>query len=126
MKIKILLICCFLVFGLINSACSTTSRMVDQTYLNADKNVWSYEEFYKQNSAYEQFKIMVSDLQVELDTENSKGDKKDTELVKQLNVRIAGAKDMKRNIASKYNAMSSIHYQTIWKNKNLPERLGEN
>jgi hypothetical protein len=45
----------------ISTGCSTAGRMADQTYLNADKNVWSYEEFHKEYEAYKQYKTMVDD-----------------------------------------------------------------
>ena len=119
------ILCLIVLVALSGVACQTLDRMLDQTYFNADKNVWSYEEFKRQNATYEQYSKRILEAEDRLREEKLLEEKADKNLIKQLNQEIQGSKNMKRDIASRYNAMSETAYQSIWKSNNLPERLGE-
>jgi hypothetical protein len=108
--------------GILGRGCGTASKMADQTVFNADKNVWSYEEFHKKYEQYTQYTEQIKDAEArrsQLEAKNvTSGQEYDN-----INMEISGARQMMRRIASDYNAMSAIAYQKVRKSKNLPEKL---
>ena len=112
------------VFKTCGKAVNTASQMADQTVFNADKHVYSYEEFKHKREAFEQHLSLYASAKeqiIELKAEAG-FDRKDPEY-KNLVMQKTGSMQMARNVAKEYNAMSKIAYQGIWKGKGMPETL---
>jgi len=110
------------VIGLFSRGCVTASKMADQTVFNADKHVWSYEEFHRKYEQYQQYTAQEETATKELEKLEAKGitsGQRYDNLVMEKD----GVRNMKARIAADYNAMSKICYQGIWKSKGLPEKL---
>jgi hypothetical protein len=117
------------IFGIVNRGCGTASKMADKTVFNADKHVYSYEQFYAKANQYDQYKAQLADVEKKIFAEREllKGNARasSTQRLDNLNTEADGVRNMMRRIAADYNAMSSVGYQKIWKDKNLQEKLGE-
>lgn len=112
------------VFGVIGKGCGTAERMADKTVFNADRHVWTYEEFFKEANQYKQYEQQIADAQAQLADLEKKGITSG-QRYDNLSSELDGVRQMMRRIAANYNAMSQIGYQGIWKSRGLPERLGE-
>lgn len=117
------------VMNIVGRTAKTASQMADQTVFNADKHVYSYEEFkhkkeaFDQNvSLYEAALAQINTLKAEAKEAGEKLDKSDP-IYKNAAMQLTGSSQMVRNIAKEYNAMSKIAYQKIWKGKGMPETL---
>ena len=126
--LSILAIIVLMVFSFVFKTCgkavNTVSKIADQTVFNADKHVYSYEEFKHKKEAFDQHlslyasaKTQITELKAEIGF-----DRTDPEY-KNLVMQKTGSMQMARNIAKEYNAMSKIAYQGIWKGKGMPETL---
>ena len=91
-----------------------------QTVFNADKHVWTYEEFYRKFENYRQF-----DVQESTATELLKVTDPNSPRYGSLSMEADGARQMKYRIAAEYNKMSDVAYQSIWRGRGLPSKLGE-
>lgn len=111
------------VFSGVMRGCDTASKMADQTVFNADKHVWSYEEFRRQFAQYEQYKGQLADVESRLAALEKSG-VRSGQRYDNLVMETDGVRQMMRRIAANYNAMSRVAYQKIWKG-DLPEKLGE-
>jgi len=123
----ILLLCCAVVvvlmsLSLLGRGCDTASEMAGQTVFNADKHVWTYEEFYRKWENYEQYKKQIGDAQAELDKLEAKGTTSG-QRYDNLSNEMDGSRQMMRRIAAEYNKMSDVFYQDVWKGKELPKKL---
>lgn len=110
--------------GIVLRGCDTVSEMADQTIFNADKNVWTYEEFHRQYEQYQQYELQLKEAEgkiekLEADSTASR------QRYDNLAMEADGVRQMMRRIAANYNAASEIAYQGIWKSKGLPEKLGQ-
>jgi len=104
--------------------CGVANEALDKTILNVDKNIYSYEQFYQKASQYEQYHNQLKDAEWRLrglSQENGDRDPKYGSILSE----IEGCRNMMYRIAADYNAMSQVGYQKIWKDKGLPERLGQ-
>ncbi len=113
-----------LLFGLsiVSRGCDTASNMAEKTVFNADKHVWSYEEFHRKYTAYEQYRVQKAGAEAALEKLEKKG-VTSGQSYDNKTMEIDGIRNMMNRIAADYNAMSQIAYQKIWKSKGLPERL---
>jgi hypothetical protein len=108
--------------GVLGRGCDTASRMADQTVFNADKNVWTYEQFHRQHSQYQQYTKQEKEVSLriaELEAKNIRSGQRYDNLATELD----GVRAMKNRIAADYNAMSDIAYQGIWRSRGLPQKL---
>jgi chromosome segregation ATPase len=110
------------ILGLVFNVFGTASKMAEKTYLNADKNVWSYEEFHRKYEAYQQYTKQIEQAEKSLKDLEDKG-VTSGQRYDNLSMEIDGSRQMKNRIAQEYNAMSEIAYQAMWKSKGLPEKL---
>lgn len=127
--LAIVVIVGLVVLSVVNRSCDTASKMADKTVFNADKHVYSYEQFFAKANQYDQYKAQLVDVEKKITVEQEllKGNARasSTQRLDNLNTEADGVRNMMRRIAADYNAMSSVGYQKIWKDKNLPEKLGE-
>lgn len=119
--LAILLVIVIGVFSLISRGCGTASKMADQTIFNADKHVWTYEEFRNQYASFEQHNLTFKNATLRLDLLEAKG-RADTQEYNNSVMMRDGVYQMMARIASNYNKMSTVAYQKIWKG-DLPARL---
>lgn len=110
------------VVGVFGKGCSTAEKMADETIFNADKHVWSYEEFHRSYNQYLQYEEQATTAQSKLDTLQAHGIITGQRYDNLAN-EVDGARNMMHRIAANYNAMSEIFYQSMWKSKGLPEKL---
>lgn len=111
-----------IIFSLLSRGTHTASEMADQTIFNASKNVWTYEQFYKNYNDYGQYKKQVD--QADKDIKGLEAAGKDSgQRYDNLIMQRDGARQMMNNIAREYNKMSQVAYQKLWKSKGLPEKL---
>jgi hypothetical protein len=111
------------VVSLVGRGCNTASEMADKTVFNADKHVWSYEQFKHQYEAFQQHVDLYASAKVNMKELTDANVPRDDAEFRNLIMQKTGAMQMARNIAKEYNAMSQIAYQKIWKGDNLPETL---
>lgn len=111
-----------LTLSILGRGVDTASKMADQTVFNASKNVWTYEQFYKQYESYKGFEAQIVAAKQALEELKTSGTTSG-QAYDALVMEIAGARQMKTRIANEYNSMSSIAYQGTWKGVGLPERL---
>lgn len=109
--------------SLLSRGCNTASEMADKTVFNADKHVWSYEQFKHQYEAFQQHVDLYASAKVNMKELTDANVPRDDAEFRNLIMQKTGAMQMARNIAKEYNAMSRIAYQKIWKGDNLPETL---
>lgn len=109
-------------FGLIGRGINTANRMANQTVFNADRHVWSYEQFKAKYENYVQYDKQVKQAEAQLDTLRSRGVNGGQEY-NNLVMERDGSRQMKNRIAADYNTMSRIAYQAIWKERGLPDQL---
>jgi hypothetical protein len=119
----ILAVVLVVVLSIVGRGCETASRMADQTIFNADKHVWTFEEFYRKYEAYIQYGGQKAETEKIIAGLEEKG-QTDTQRYNNLTNELDGCRNMMRRIATEYNKMSDVAYQAIWKDKNLPEKLG--
>lgn len=124
---KVLFLVFLMVFTLVilsvfSRGCDTVSRMADQTVYNADKHVWSYEEFHRKSNQYDQYKIQKKQAETSLDELQKRGEISGQNY-DNLVTELTGVRQMMHRLAADYNAMSEIAYQVVWKSKGLPEKL---
>lgn len=108
--------------GILGRGCKTANEMADQTVFNADKHVWSYEEFHRKYNQYEQYRVQMQDAKEVMDELEKKG-MTENQRYGNLSMEYDGVRNMMKRIAAEYNTMSEIGYQKIWKSKGLPGRL---
>lgn len=113
-----------LAFGLFLRGCNTASEMADKTIFNADKNVWTYEEFHRQYEQYQQYELQLKEAEEKIEKLEAEGTTS-SQRYDNLAMEADGVRQMMRRIAANYNAASEIAYQGIWKSKGLPEKLGQ-
>jgi hypothetical protein len=118
----LLLIVLLVVMSVAGRGVDTASKMADQTVFNASKNVWSYEQFFKQYESYKSYDAQILIAQKSLDELKASG-VTSGQAFEALVLEITGARQMKNRIATDYNAASKISYQAFWKDKGLPETL---
>jgi hypothetical protein len=104
--------------------CDVANEALDKTVLNVDKNIYSYEQFYQKASQYEQYRKQLNDAEWRLKGLSQENGDRDPRYGS-INAEIEGCRNMMYRIAADYNAMSQVGYQKIWKDKGLPERLGQ-
>ncbi|HSI20283.1 MAG TPA: hypothetical protein VLA04_01050 [Verrucomicrobiae bacterium] len=110
--------------GLFGRSVETASEMADQTVFSASKHVYSHEEFIREKNSYEQYDKQEKQAEAELDKLAERKVTSGTEY-DNLVMEKSGARQMKNNIAARYNAMSETSYKAIWKQDGLPKRLGD-
>lgn len=109
------------VFGFIGRGCNTASRMADKTVFNADKHVWTYEQFRKNKADFDQHMLTWKNFAKQAEKLDSKGRYGSAEYNNAVMAR-DGAYQMMARISADYNKMSTVAYQKVWKG-DLPERL---
>ncbi len=109
---------------IVGKTVGTASKMADQTVFNADKHVYSYEEFRHKKEAFDQHLALYATAKEQITQLKAEAgfDRKDPEY-KNLVMQKTGSMQMARNVAKEYNAMSLIAYQGIWKGKGMPKTL---
>lgn len=111
------------VFSILQRGCNTANEMADQTVFNASKHVNSYEDFYGKYEQYLQYKQQYEDAMSIIHKLEAEG-KANTQRYDNLLIESDGTRNMMKRIAADYNKMSNISYKKIWKDKDLPEKLG--
>jgi len=119
----IIFVVILIALGLFGRGCNTASRMADKTVFNADKHVWTYEEFHRQYNSYEQYSGQEKEVRAQMADLESKGIGSGNQRYDNLATEADGIRNMKRRIAAEYNKMSEIWYQDVWRSKGLPDRL---
>jgi len=114
----------FLIVSFTLKTCSTAEKMADQTIFNADKHIWSYEEFRNKYQSFIQYKNQYKQVRNELAKLELKGITKN-QRYDNLIMELSGIRNMLYRISAEYNKMASTAYQKIWKG-DLPERLEPN
>jgi hypothetical protein len=118
----VLLVVVLSIVGIVCRVINTGSKMAEKTILNADKNVWSYENFHAQYNQYQQYKKQLKDAETRLDTLEARG-VTSGQRYDNLATEVDGIRNMLNRIAADYNKASGIWYQDIWKSKGLPKHL---
>lgn len=124
--ILIVLVCLIASCGYIGKGCRTADKMMDQTIFNADKNVWTYEQFYETYERYNQYTVQIEEAEqrlTDLKEEVAATGILDPQEKKSLIMERDGARQMRKEVAKQYNKMSDVCYQKIWKGRGLPQRL---
>ena len=121
--VLLVLIAGSVVMGILGKGCDTASKMADQTIFNADKHVWTYEEFYNKSEAYAQHKANYDAAKKGLAALKASGTKSDDPEYDNLVMQKTGSYQMANQVAKDYNKMADVAYQKIWRDKNLPEKL---
>jgi hypothetical protein len=110
--------------GLFGRATDTALNVADQTVFNASKHVYTYEEFIREKASYDEYAQQETQAENELAKLTARSVISGTEY-DNLVMEKTGARNMKHRIAEKYNAMSQTAYQAPWKQKGLPDKLGD-
>jgi len=130
-KIAIILIVCGVlvggtifsfVTGIIGKTVNTASKMADQTVFNADKHVWTYEQFRKNKADFDQQLLTWRNFAKQAARLEAKGKDSGQEYGNSTMAR-DGAYQMMARISANYNKMAMVAYQKVWKGDGLPERL---
>lgn len=109
------------VIGLVGRGCNTASKMADKTVFNADKHVWTYEEFRNQVASFDQHNLTFKNAERRIGQLETK-ERTDTPEYNNSVMMRDGAYQMMARIASNYNKMAMVAYQKVWKG-DLPARL---
>lgn len=99
----------------------TIGKMADQTVFNADRHVWTYEQFRKNNADFDQHMLTWKNFAKQVDAMEKKG-QFGTQPCNNAVMARDGAYQMMARISADYNKMSAVAYQNVWKGS-LPDRL---
>ncbi len=110
-----------ILFHLAGRTVDTAGKMADKTVFNADKHVWTYEEFRNKYQNFLQYKAQYESAKKSLEQLEEKGITSG-QRYDNLVTEMTGAKNMMYRIAAAYNKMASVAYQKIWKG-DLPNKL---
>jgi len=120
--------------GLLEWTCGktvkTAQEMAEETVFNADKHVWTYEQFKSNYAQFQQYMLQYKKARKEMDKIEALGiPDKMRDRYGSLTMELDGSRNMMARISAEYNKMSAVGYQKIWKNTPidgggiLPERL---
>jgi hypothetical protein len=104
----------------------TGKRMAEQTVFNADKHVWTYEQFKKNKADFDQYSLQYKKARKEMDRIEKLGNPSSMQQrYESLSMELDGSRNMMARISAEYNKMSNVAYQQVWKSMDdgLPERL---
>lgn len=120
------ILCMLASCGYVGKGCRTADQMIDQTIFNADKHVWTYEQFYETYERYQQYETQIAESEQRLADFNKTARETgiyDSQEKSGITMELNGSRQMKKEVAKQYNKMSDVCYQKIWKGKGLPEKL---
>jgi hypothetical protein len=110
------------VTGVIGKGITTASKMADQTVFNADKHVWTYEQFRKNKADFDQHFLTWKNFAKQAARLEAKG-KDGSQEYNNSTMSRDGAYQMMARISADYNKMAMVAYQKVWRGDGLPERL---
>lgn len=98
--------------------CNTASEMADKTVFNADKHVWTFEDFRNKRNAFIQHKAQWAYA-----VEQLKLEEPGTQGYDNMVMQRDASRQMMYRIATDYNTYSDIWYKDFWRGDGLPKYL---